>query len=345
MTEDAPRRDTPATLRGTALHAASEAIIRLGAGMTTDEEFEAEKSLWLEAWSDTVDWDEAADEVSVYVDEVLSRFEEGGQLFLERRVTPPVQDCWGTSDAIVLSPSGAHLHVLDLKTGRIQVSPERNPQAMLYASGALAALSPIERARVQRVTLTIVQSPVREVRDWTVAPWEIDHEVGRLAAAADLTRDPAAPCVPGEVQCQWCPAKGKCAAFSRWNVERFFGPVTRPLPEVETLSDADLVTMLRRAQAAKEWVAALSQEAAERSGGRPSPIPGLRVKKVTRRKIKDPADAVARLAEAGYTQDMVTETKPLGLTRLTKLVGGSDRLDLILGEALSHETTTSVVPD
>lgn len=345
LSEGAPRRDTPATLRGTALHAVSEIRLRLLTGKTTEEEAQAERRAWESSWASTVSWEEAEAETRLYVDTVLERLSDSGTLFIERRVIPPILECWGTADAIVIPPSGDELHVLDLKTGRIPVHPERNPQAILYAAGALEELAPVERARIQRIVLTIVQTSVQEVKDWQTRPWVIDYEVGRLSAAGDAARSDSAPCVPGETQCKWCPARGKCAAFSRWNVESLFGPVTRPLPEAETLSDTDLVTMLRRATMARDWMTALTQEAQDRSQGRVAPLPGLKVRKTTRRKLKKPQEAVARLLEAGYSSSQVTETRPVGLTKLTKLVGGADRLDLLLGDTLAHETSSTITTD
>jgi hypothetical protein len=59
-------------------------------------------------------------------------------LLLEQRLPTGIPDCWGTSDAVIVSPDA--VEVCDFKYGLgVRVDAEGNPQIRLYGVGALEA--------------------------------------------------------------------------------------------------------------------------------------------------------------------------------------------------------------
>jgi len=119
----------------------------------------------------------------------------------------------GTAD-IVAHHKGMGL-VGDFKFGFIGVNPNDNEQMLFYAGAAVASGKLPQNTRSFR--LAIIQPAARPVLQEadTLTPMkrvvEFSHEVMRVAKIA--MRDDA-PLVPGDTQCQWCPAKaaGTCPA-------------------------------------------------------------------------------------------------------------------------------------
>lgn len=151
-----------------------------------------------------------------------------GPVMLEQRVDysdaigcPPGEGL-GTADVIALR--GKILHVVDFKYGRgIEVNAAGNPQLMLYALGALAAVDVLGH-EVTHVRMSIVQprvaaSPecprecvmtVAKLRKWGA------HEATQAVNARQ--RAASAPDVRGHLKpspdaCRWCRAAATCPAL------------------------------------------------------------------------------------------------------------------------------------
>lgn len=117
-----------------------------------------------------------------------------------------VPDFWGTADIIAFNERSRTLVVGDLKTGFVRVKPERSPQLMSYAMGAIHLLG----WRPKRIVLAIIQPPKTKIDP---AIWETDadtletfaEEVRTAIAAIDT-----APPNPTDSGCKYCPAKKIC---------------------------------------------------------------------------------------------------------------------------------------
>jgi hypothetical protein len=113
---------------------------------------------------------------------------------------------WGTSDAQLWSP--IILEIVDLKSGFVDVQPERNEQLTLYAAGALG---PNPAPAIQHVFLTIVQPRSGGIKTWKTTPAAIlEHAREIVAASWDV--QPGAMLNPGD-HCRFCPAQGHCPAL------------------------------------------------------------------------------------------------------------------------------------
>jgi hypothetical protein len=116
----------------------------------------------------------------------------------------------GTSDVAIVTEN--EVEILDLKYGSgVYVEEKNNPQMLLYGAGVLTAIS----RPVERVTLTVAQpryagsDPIRSV---SYAVGDFQSLVAEMAIGAVKALKPDAQRKPGDVQCQWCKARGDCPA-------------------------------------------------------------------------------------------------------------------------------------
>lgn len=121
-------------------------------------------------------------------------------------------DLGGRIDVRITQLMG-EMHVIDYKHGRgIPVSPEENPQLMIYGLGGECNADMMPES----VRLTIVQP--RCPKNAAVESWAISTDEllawgrGTLIPAAEATALPDAAFNPGEKQCMWCRAAGHCDA-------------------------------------------------------------------------------------------------------------------------------------
>jgi len=158
----------------------------------------------------------------------------------------------GTADAILVD--GDHLHVIDLKTGRVAVDANDNKQLLTYALGAMRQLKAPSSITC---TMHIFQPRVGHSR-WTVSGQNLIEHGERLKAAAELALTGDAPTNPSVDACRYCKAKTICPSMREKAQEvarNDFKPDTTVTPEM--LDNAALVTAWADAvqAAAKEQLA------------------------------------------------------------------------------------------
>lgn len=243
-----------------------------------------------EASRDAAGWhfnEEMAEHAQTYVDYVRAL---GGNLMIEHRVSYQhiAPDGFGTADAIVVA--GRTLHVVDLKYGTgLRVDAQNNPQAMLYAAGAIALMDPFGD-QIDTVVLHIVQPRLDHI-----SVWELDMDTlaafeERASAAAKLALSADPPFAPGAQSCRWCPAQANCQALADHNKETCLAAFSEPygdFKEQHALSADDLVWALNRSKELTDWVNALQAEAMRRllNGDE---VPGYKV--VEGRRLRQWAD-------------------------------------------------------
>lgn len=184
--------------------------------------------------------DEMADNVQPGIDEIR---EYEGELFVEKWVDTTK---WvgldrdgnrqgGTLDAGVC---GEKLIVIsDLKYGMgVPVQAVDNDQQVLYAVGFWEQIA---RHKTDATNFLIIIDQPRNAGGggrWPVTLEELLKRAEALKIAAEKTRDPNAPLIPGTKQCQWCPIAnmpgriGGCAAHHKWiadSIEADFEDIER----------------------------------------------------------------------------------------------------------------------
>jgi hypothetical protein len=158
----------------------------------------------------------------------------------------------GTADAVLVD--GNHLHILDLKTGRVPVDATENKQLLTYALGAMRQLKAPDTIEC---TMHIYQPRVGHSK-WTVSGNYLNLHGRRLVEAAELALSGDAPTNPSPDACRYCKAKTICPSMREKVQETArsdFKPDTTVTPEM--LDDAALVTAWADAvqAAAKEQLA------------------------------------------------------------------------------------------
>ena len=142
----------------------------------------------------------------------------------------------GTADAILVD--GNHLHVIDLKTGRVAVEAQDNKQLLTYALGAMRQL---KAPNTIECTMHIFQPRVGHSK-WTVSGNYLNLHGERLKDAAELALTNNAPTNPSPDACRYCKAKTICPSMREKVQETArsdFKPDTSITPEM--LDNAALV--------------------------------------------------------------------------------------------------------
>lgn len=110
----------------------------------------------------------------------------------------------GTADAVLVD--GDHLHVVDLKTGRVLVDAEDNKQLLTYALGVMRMLNAPES-----ITCTMhIFQPRAGHSQWTVSGADLIAHSHDLLASANLALTDDAPTNPSTSNCKYCRAKPIC---------------------------------------------------------------------------------------------------------------------------------------
>jgi len=113
----------------------------------------------------------------------------------------------GTADAVLVD--GNHLHILDLKTGRVPVDATDNKQLLTYALGAMRQL---KAPSTIECTMHIFQPRVGHSK-WTVSGNRLELHGRRLKEAAELALTGDAPTNPSPDACRYCKAKTICPSM------------------------------------------------------------------------------------------------------------------------------------
>ena len=179
--------DSPAAMEGTLAHGEAERVLR------GEQDF-------------CIDFPEAQD----YVDYVR---ELGGDVLLVE-VTLMweqfVPEGYGTADAIVINEEERVIEVCDLKFGRgVRVEAEGNPQLKFYALGALLLLGRLYRVDTYRVHIHQPRLDHIAVVEYTERDLVAFGEKIKKIYLHMITADELVP-NPGEGQCRWCRASGRC---------------------------------------------------------------------------------------------------------------------------------------
>jgi hypothetical protein len=111
------------------------------------------------------------------------------------------QSLGGTADAVLVE--GDHLHVVDLKTGRVLVDAQDNKQLLTYALGVMRMLN-----APASITCTMhIFQPRAGHSKWTVSGTDLISHGHDLLAAANLALTDDAPTNPSTNACKYCKAK------------------------------------------------------------------------------------------------------------------------------------------
>lgn len=184
---------------------------------------------------------EMATNVQVYLDLVRSYVAQGYALLVEQTVSfrkalgsidaADAADAFGTADAILISPDGTHLVVIDLKYGMgVKVYAENNHQMLTYGLATTETHDLL--GSYENVTLIVCQPRLDHIDVWDTtlerlkehgrelfdASMKVLVACERNSAGLDLDDF----LVPGEKQCFFCKAQATCPALQKQIAQTVF---------------------------------------------------------------------------------------------------------------------------
>ena len=266
---------------------------------------------------------EMVEAVQVYLDYVRAL---PGTRFVEQRVdfSPWVPDGFGTCDYLVID--GNKATVVDLKYGRgVRVDAERNPQAMLYALGAMNDYEYLFD-EIEAFNLVIVQPRLDHISEWEVSRDELLLFGEEAKARAEEVSKEKAPLHPGETQCKFCRVKGTCRALAEHNlslISEGFSSIEEPLKlrDVTRLTNQDISTILPKIKQVTDWVRAVEAYAhAELEQGHE--VPGYKlVEGISKRAWRDEEEAEKALRDIKLRVADILTKKLVSPAQVEKLLG------------------------
>ena len=159
------------------------------------------------------------------------------ELFVESNVMIlPDYDLSGHVDACVID--GTTLHVIDLKTGRGEVSAENNMQMQLYAIGLYEEHEMFYD--IENIHLHIVQdnAMIHNTNDWELSLDDLMDFREWISERARLALQEDSVCTPSPSACQWCSHQAKCKAL----LDKTTEVITGEFDSLDDMADTDIAT-------------------------------------------------------------------------------------------------------
>lgn len=289
---------------------------------------------------------DACDDTRVYVDYCNGlRDRLGGVMHIEAKVPlfySPGEH--GYVDCAIVTDE--HVHIVDLKTGQIEVKAENNLQLLIYALGLASDTT-------KNLSMSIVQNG--EVDTWHIG-------MGKARGIADLIRSAAALAMseeitllsPSDDACRFCRCAPYCPEYVKPLLESF-DDVTDVLAtdgDMTRLSDERMVQIFQLAPDVRKLIAncekALFQRCSEGQH-----IDGVHITKGRRgnRTWSKDIDPIDEMVRAGISHDDAVTTKPITPTQAAKLAKLDDALwyqpegrpKLVSGDAVNVEDDFEVL--
>lgn len=336
-----PEQVSAYALEGTVAHALGEIRASIAFGYLTEKQGHDRIKSWRKKYRvDPQTESEMEHHISKYVTLLQERAElhPHTQVRLEQRLNTGIPSCWGTGDAILVSPS--HVEVVDLKYGRgVEVQAEGNTQLRLYGVGALDSYGDI-LGETDTVYMTIFQPRLHHTLTAEMSADDLRAWRDRIIPIAQSALDGTGEFGPSEQACRWCPLSGRCKAQLEYVTARDFA--TPP----ELMGPADLAEALAIAPAIKDWLAALEIAALSSAYSEGKTIPGYKVVMSGGRRVIDNLEGVAEvLTMVGYDYDQFSSRKLRGIGELEKLLG-KERMSSLLSDFIRKtEGKPAIVPE
>lgn len=376
-----------AARQGTTAHAAAEVEARVILGTISTEE--AEHTL-LELAVMPDDGEELDSEMAQYITEytdLIKQFHDDGRVVLiEQRVGAvvplfaPVNGhetyvLAGSGDCIALpSEDEKVLDIVDLKYGDgIWVDPDENPQVRIYGLGALQEMADSDGnlPDIERINYHIVQPRLGGIKTWSetvedLLAWRDDVLSPALTEALGGSKAGAA-FRPSDQSCQWCPARGTCAALAESRVEAAaelfdviveaeFADGPGAFPETESLSDERLGALYSQIIGLTKIAEDLKAET-QRRLHRGRTVPGFKLVSYTpvRRWNDEAAEKLKNTQIKGLWKDpaLVTPTQalkivaksPSDVEMLTEMIVAPDKRPIVAPEGDRRKTWEGKPPE
>ena len=239
---------------------------------------------------------------------------------IEQRVdfSPWVPEGFGTCDCILIS--GNQLAVIDLKYGKgVPVSPENNPQLMLYGLGAYNGFSSIYK--IDKISLCIVQPRLNSISWWDISKDDLLAFGEEIKPIAQEAFEGSSTFKEGD-HCRFCRAKSLCMERAKTMFKSIEELKEAKDKGKDLLSLDEVGDLLKKSEGVTGWIKDLEALALDSilAGDK---VPGYRVVEGrSNRKITNPEALASQLIIAGFDEAMIYKPKQLEtITNLEKLTG------------------------
>ena len=294
-------------------------------------EYKVNKLLGIDAADPTENLDfydaemeECTESYAQYIAEQISKYSDP-VVMVEQRLdfSKYVPGGFGTGDCVIVADDV--LTVIDYKHGKgVPVFAENNSQMMLYALGALKLFDSLYD--IKEIRTVIFQPRIENVSESVISVSDLLHWAeNELKPKAELAAKGEGEFCAGE-HCRFCKVKATCRKRAEYNLtlaQYDFAPAA-------TLEDREIEAILEKADALTAWAAdvkeyALSQALAGKQWTGYKVVEGRSNRKYTDEKAV--AEAVKAIGENPYSEPEV-----LGITAMTKLLGGKKKFDELLSK-------------
>lgn len=271
----------------------------------------------------------------------IYELEEGAKMSIERKfdLTTYVPECFGSCDCDIVGEKV--LNIIDLKYGKgVQVDANGNSQLMMYAIGVLNSLEPSHRAKIEKVRMHIAQVRLDNYSVFEMSARDLTHwAIHVLRPTAEKAWAGQGVTKVGN-HCKFCKFKAQCRAQKDALVNEFetYGdPRALTLDEIgDILSKSDMFT---------DWLASVKTFAMQ-AATRGEKVKGWKlVEGRSARVIKDEAEALKRLTEAGFDREALIDTKIKGIGDLERTVGKKPLTVLLDGVIIKPQGAPTLAPE
>lgn len=271
----------------------------------------------------------------------IYELEEGAKMSTERKfdLTAYVPECFGSCDCDIVGKKV--LNIIDLKYGKgVQVDADGNSQLMMYAIGVLNSLEPSHRAKIEKVRMHIAQVRLGNYSVFEMSARDLTHW------AIHVLRPTAEKAWAGQGEtkvgshCKFCKIKAQCRAQRDALISEF-----ETHGDTKALTLDEIGDILSKSDMFTDWLASVKTFAMQ-AATRGEKVKGWKlVEGRSARVIKDEAEALKRLTEAGFDREALIDTKIKGIGDLERTVGKKPLTVLLDGVIVKPQGAPTLAPE
>lgn len=238
-----------------------------------------------------------------------------------------VPEAFGRCDCVMFG--GDTLIITDYKHGKgVPVSPEENPQLMLYALGALKLYKPLFGDALKKVELYVDQPRINAYGGWACTADELTAWGESIRPKAQMAYMGFGEYHAGD-WCRFCRANGICKAQASQQTSAFDDFAAAIGNSDAILSPAEMSEVLKRGETLVTWYESVKAKALE-SLLNGEKIPGYKVVEGrSSRCWTDQEKALDKLQESGIDRAVIYDSVPKTLAQLEKLLGATKFKELV----------------
>jgi hypothetical protein len=267
---------------------------------------------------------ECTDSYVQYIAEQIQQYSDP-VVMVEQRLdfSKYVPDGFGTGDCIIVADEV--MTVVDYKHGKgVKVDADNNPQMMLYALGALELFGVLYD--VSEIRMVIFQPRMENISEFSMSVADLlEWAENTLRPVARLAAEGEGEFSAGD-HCRFCKLKATCRKRAEYNLmiaQYDFKP-----PDM--LEDHEVEMILERVETLVSWADEIKEYAlAQALSGKQ--WNGYKVVEGKSKRQYTDEDKVAEAVKAAG-KNPYAAPKVIGITEMTKLLGGKKKFDEILGE-------------